>query len=43
MPITYIGMSDRWIKAMTAVVLIFLLILFTWGVGIYFGMLPSQL
>jgi hypothetical protein len=43
MPITYIGMNDRWIKAMTAVVLIFVLILVIWGVGIYFGALPSQL
>jgi hypothetical protein len=36
-------MNDRWIKAMTAVVLIFVLILVIWGVGIYFGVLPSQL
>jgi hypothetical protein len=43
MPITYVGMNDRWIKAMTAVVLIFVLILVIWGVGIYFGVLPSQL
>jgi hypothetical protein len=43
MPITYIGMNDRWIKVMTAVVLIFVLILVMWGVGIYFGVLPSQL
>jgi len=43
MPITYTGMNDRWIKAMTAVVLIFVLILVIWGVGIYFGVLPSQL
>ncbi|MGA7075231.1 MAG: hypothetical protein WBZ42_01600 [Halobacteriota archaeon] len=43
MPITYIGMNDRWIKVITAIVLIFLLILFIWGVGIYFGVLPDTL
>jgi hypothetical protein len=43
MPITYIGMNDRWIKAMTAIVLILLLILFIWGAGIYFGVLPDTL
>jgi hypothetical protein len=36
-------MNDRWIKAMTAVMLIFVLIFVIWGVGIYFGVLPSQL
>ncbi|MGZ8875969.1 MAG: hypothetical protein ACXW1O_08555 [Halobacteriota archaeon] len=43
MPITYIGMIDRWIKWMTAVVTVFVLIIIIWGVGIYFGVLPSQL
>jgi hypothetical protein len=43
MPITYIGMNDRWIKWMTAVVTVFVLIIIIWGVGIYFGVLPSQL
>ncbi|MGD0171174.1 MAG: hypothetical protein ABSB81_03500 [Halobacteriota archaeon] len=43
MPITYVGMNDRWIKAMNAIVLILVLILVIWGVGIYFGVLPSQL
>lgn len=43
MPITAIGMIDRWIKWMTAVVTVFVLIIIIWGVGIYFGVLPSQL
>jgi len=43
MPITYIGMIDRWIKWMTAVVTVFVLIIIILGVGIYFGVLPSQL
>lgn len=44
MPITYIGMIDRWIMWMTAVVTVFvLIIIIIWGVGIYFGVLPSQL
>jgi hypothetical protein len=43
MPITYIGMNDRLIKAMTAVVLVIVLIIIIWGVGIYFGVLPSRL
>jgi len=43
MPITYFGMIDRWIKWMTAVVTVFVLIIIIWGVGIYFGVLPSQL
>ena len=44
MPITYIGMNDRWINWMTAVVTVFvLIIIIIWGVGIYFGVLPSQL
>jgi hypothetical protein len=43
MPVTYIGMIDRWIKWMTAVVTVFVLIIIIWGVGIYFGVLPSQL
>jgi hypothetical protein len=43
MPITYIGMIDRWIKWMTAVVTVFVLIIIIWGVGSYFGVLPSQL
>ena len=48
MPITYAGMNDRWIKWMTSVVtVIFLIIIISiiiiWGVGIYFGVLPSQL
>jgi len=43
MPITYIGMNDRWINWMTAVVTVFVLIIIILGVGIYFGVLPSQL
>ena len=43
MPITYIGMNNRWIQAMTAVWLIIVLIIIIWSVGIYFGVLPSQL
>jgi hypothetical protein len=43
MPITYSGMNDRWIKWMTAVVTVIVLIIIVWGVGIYFGVLPSQL
>jgi len=44
MPITYFGMIDRWIKWMTAVVTVFvLIIIIILGVGIYFGVLPSQL
>ena len=43
MPITYMGMNDRWMKALTAIVLIFVLILVIWGVGIYFGVLPDTL
>jgi ABC-type proline/glycine betaine transport system permease subunit len=37
MPITYVGMNDRWIKAMNAIVLVFVLILFIWGIGLYLG------
>jgi len=43
MPITYVGMIDRWINWMTAVVTVFVLIIIILGVGIYFGVLPSQL
>ena len=43
MAITYIGMNYRWIKWMTAVVTVIVLIIIIWGVGIYFGVLPSQL
>jgi hypothetical protein len=37
MPITYIGMNDRWIKGLTAAVLILVLIVVIWGVGIFLG------
>jgi hypothetical protein len=43
MPITYIGMNDRWIKGLTAAVLILVVIVVIWGVGIFLGVLPSQL
>ena len=43
MPITYIGMNDRWITALTTIVAILLLIIVIWGVGIYFGVLPDTL
>ena len=36
------GMNDRWMKALTAIVLIFVLILVIWGVGIYFGVLQTR-
>ncbi|MFZ0926310.1 MAG: hypothetical protein WCE82_10340 [Halobacteriota archaeon] len=43
MPITYVGMNHRSIKAMNAIVLGFVLILFIWGIGLYFGVLPGWL
>ena len=43
MPITYTGMSDSAIKALSAIFLVILLIMVIWSVGIYFGVLPSQL
>jgi len=42
MPITYIGMSDRMIKVISAIMLVVLAVLVICGVGIFLGVLPSQ-
>jgi hypothetical protein len=43
MPITYMGMNDKPIKVIGAIFLVVLLLLVIWGIGIFFGVLPSTL
>ncbi len=42
MPITYIGMNDRAVKILTAIVVVIFAIIVVWGIGIWLGALPSS-